>query len=77
MAIRDYDDDNLVSAFKWIRDEISECLIEDSTGKFAYEIPEKTRVNKAKGRRDSDPRIKWEYAQEKSKNKGIRIEIHF
>lgn len=53
------DDDNLLSAFKFIRDEISSQLI----------------PGLAPGRADSDPRIKWEYNQEKSKTKGIKIQF--
>lgn len=62
-ASRTLDSDNLVSAFKWIRDEISECLIPST--------------KKGKGRADSDERIAWIYDQEKSVKLGIRIEISF
>lgn len=52
--------DNLTMAFKFIVDEIANQLIPGL----------KT------GKADSDPRIKWEYSQEKrSKYKGIIIEI--
>lgn len=65
-ASRLLDDDNLVSAFKWVRDEISECILLGHTNR---------RLRTPKGRMDCDPRIKWEYAQEKSKVQGVRIEI--
>lgn len=52
-------DDNLRSAFKSIKDYIADHLI----------------PGLAAGRADSDPRIKWDYGQEKSKQKAIRIEI--
>lgn len=62
IAPRRFDDDNLVSAFKHIRDCISEHLI----------------PNLAKGRADADPRIKWAYGQQNGKPKEyeIRIEIY-
>lgn len=63
LASRTLDSDNLVSAFKWIRDELSECLIPST--------------KKGKGRSDSDPRITWVYDQGKSSRTGIRIEISF
>lgn len=56
---RKLDDDNLVSSFKWIRDEIGVKL----TG------------NKVAGRGDDDPRIKWFYAQESGKEQKVFIEI--
>jgi len=74
MGIRDLDDDNLVSAFKWIRDEISEYLLPEYE---SYYIAKDKSIKKVRGRADSDTRIKWEYAQEKSKSYGVRIEIHF
>lgn len=46
---RSLDDDNLTSAFKWIRDEIGAKLTGDDRP----------------GRGDGDPRIKWMYDQEK------------
>ncbi len=65
------DDDNLRSAFKWIRDEIAECL-----------FPEKKKVAIIRGKvvilkgfNDSDSRITWLYDQEKGKTLSIRIEI--
>ena len=30
LSSRELDDDNLASAFKWIRDELSECLIPEA-----------------------------------------------
>lgn len=65
-------EDNLPMAFKWIKDEIGACLfpekvvvIHKKNGKFV----------KNKGHADSDPRVKWKYAQEKGKILAIRIEI--
>lgn len=66
------DDDNLRTAFKWIRDEISECIFPEKTSHY---ISKSGRKIKIKGRADSDPRIKWEYAQEKGKTLGVKIEI--
>jgi hypothetical protein len=56
---RSLDFDNLVSSFKWIRDEVGAKL----TG------------NNIPGRGDGDERITWEYAQEKGKSQAIRLEI--
>ena len=68
---RGLDDDNLVSAFKFLRDEISECIFPEKRKHYM----KKGKAISIKGRADSDPRIKWEYAQEKSQRMGIRIEI--
>jgi hypothetical protein len=54
-APRPYDDDNLIPAFKYIRDAVSEHILGEVDNK-------KYRP----GRADSDPRIKWKYAQEKT-----------
>lgn len=56
---RNLDDDNLVSAFKHIRDAIAE----------------KINPGLAPGRADDDQRITWEYSQEKGppKQQGIRV----
>lgn len=56
--------DNLPMAFKWIKDEI------------ATQIVDPERKLQA-GRADDDKRITWQYKQEKSKIKAIRIEITF
>jgi len=69
---RSLDDDNLTMAFKWIRDEISECLL-PQTKKVC--VSRKGKFIEIKGRADSDNRIKWQYAQEKKATHGIRIEI--
>jgi hypothetical protein len=58
-AARNLDDDNLVGAFKWIRDQVAACLI----------------PGKRPGMADSDPRIKWLYAQEIQSPGGIRIRL--
>jgi len=65
-------EENLPMAFKWIKDEIGACL-----------FPHKVVIYKKKGgsyasnkgHADSDPRVKWKYAQEKGKRQGIRIEF--
>lgn len=51
-APRVFDDDNLQTAFKYIRDAVSEQV---------------TGCKKA-GRADNDSRIKWEYKQEQTKD---------
>lgn len=65
-------DDNLRMAFKWIKDEISECVFPEKCGTY---IDKKGKVRQIKGRADDSPLIVWEYAQEKSKSLGVRIEI--
>lgn len=72
LAPRFCDSDNLLSAFKWIRDEISECLIPEK--RSAY-ITANGKIQALKGRADDDKRIKWHYFQEKSSMYAIRIEI--
>lgn len=54
-APRPYDDDNIRSAFKYVRDAVSEYILGEVDNK-------KYRP----GRADNDPRIKWEYSQEKT-----------
>ena len=53
------EDDNLRMAFKWIKDFIADEIL----------------PGQAPGRADSDKRITWTYAQEKSPIYAIRIEI--
>jgi len=55
------DDDNLASAFKYIRDTVADYLI----------------PGLAPGRADNDPRITWHYEQEKSSIKGIKIRFYW
>ncbi len=73
-ASRDLDDDNLVSSLKWIRDEISECILPDKRGIY---VDKKGKVKQIKGRADCDPRIRWSYKQERNSIKGIKVEIQF
>ena|SRR5271155_489752 len=68
------DTDNLVTAMKFIRDEVSECLIPEKKGVY------RTRSGKfkaLKGRADSDPRIEWEYRQLKAPFCSVGIELFF
>ena len=58
--------DNLKTSFKWIVDQLAECIIRNNEPNVPY---------KGAGRYDDDPRIKWDYAQEKGKPQRIRIEI--
>jgi hypothetical protein len=60
MSPRFYDFDNLVAAFKSIRDEVANQL----------------RPGKAPGQADNDRNITWGYEQIKSKQKMIKIEIY-
>lgn len=66
------EEDNLRMAFKWIKDEISECIFPEKRGSY---VSKKGQVVRIKGRADDTPLIKWEYGQEKSRIMGIRIEI--
>lgn len=65
-------EENLPMAFKWIKDEIGACLFPE---KVVCYINKNGKQTKNKGHADSDPMIKWKYAQEKGKIMGIRIEI--
>ena len=60
ISTRFLDDDNLVSAFKHIRDAIAGCL----------------RPEKAAGQADNDPKLIWECRQEKGKPQMVRIEFY-
>jgi len=51
---------NLTSSFKWIQDQIADCIL----------------PGLAKGRADGDLRLSWEFMQEKSSVKGMRLEIY-
>jgi hypothetical protein len=59
LSPRKFDSDNLQGAFKWIRDQVADCLI----------------PGKKKGMADNDSRITWLYDQERSSTHAIRIEI--
>lgn len=72
LSPRHLDGDNLVGSFKYIRDEISECLLPEKAKTY---INKKGRVQQIKGRADDDERLTWEYNQEKSKTTGIRVQI--
>lgn len=61
IAPRSLDSDNLSSAFKWIRDEISSEL---------------TGIIRA-GMADDDSRIQWQYAQKKGEPKEYAILMEF
>lgn len=65
-------DDNLRVAFKWIKDEISECIFSEK--KRVY-IAKNGKIREIKGRLDDNPLITWAYDQEKSSSLAIRIEI--
>jgi hypothetical protein len=58
-APRLFDSDNLQGSFKYIRDALSEYLLDCSIA----------------GRADSDARITWNYSQEKTKDKEYFITI--
>lgn len=61
IAPRKLDEDNLVNAFKSIKDYVADMII----------------PGKAPGRADGDPRLNWFYAQEKGEPKtyGVKIVI--
>jgi hypothetical protein len=66
------EEDNLRMALKWIKDEISVCLIPELRKYYSNAKGQQCEI---KGRADDDKRIKWEYGQQKGKVLGIRIEI--
>ncbi len=59
-------DENLPMAFKWIKDQIAECIIRSH---------DPLAPKKPAGRYDDDFRLTWQYAQEKGKPQRIKIEI--
>lgn len=59
LASRELDFVNLCVSLKWIQDQIADCLI----------------PGKAAGQADSDPRITWEFKQEKRNINGVRIDL--
>jgi hypothetical protein len=61
VAPRALDEDNLIYSFKYIRDYIADQI-------FPGQKP---------GRADSDPRLKWEYSQEKSKPRYYAVKVCF
>ena len=65
-------EENLPMAFKWIKDEIGACLFPE---KVLFYRKKGGKIIANKGHSDSDPRVKWKYAQEKGKILGIKIEI--
>lgn len=66
-------EENLPMAFKWIKDELSDIIVDSWDGPWK---PPHLGAKRLKGRNDSDPRIEWRYAQETKGNKGIRIDIY-
>lgn len=64
--------ENLPMAFKYIKDEIALCIFPENRKSY---VTKNGKIRQIKGHGDEDPRFHWEYAQEKSKTLGIRIEI--
>jgi hypothetical protein len=63
--------DNLPMSFKWISDEISECIFPQKRKTYI----KNGKIRTLKGRLDDDPQLHWFFLQEKGPTKGIRIEI--
>lgn len=59
LSPRKLDSDNLVIAFKWIKDAIADQIF----------------PGLAAGRADDSPELTWHYKQENAKSYGIRIEF--
>lgn len=59
LAPRTLDDDNLVTAFKSIRDRVASLIV----------------PGLKPGRADNDPRIEWKYSQEKNKQYQVKITL--
>lgn len=72
LSTHSLDEDNLCAAFKWVRDEISECLLEREAKTYQNKNGKTVSL---KGRSDANPSISWVYKQEKAKRMGVRIEI--
>lgn len=80
IAPRNLDQDNLLSAFKNIRDTISDILIPGTysvTFKKGRKKGTTSTSSNSRGKSDSDKRICWKYFQEKGKPKvyAVRIDI--
>jgi hypothetical protein len=74
LAPRRLDSDNLQMSFKWIRDELSDLILPEEVKTY---VNRKGKLKTLKGRSDDDPRITWQYSQEKASVLGIRIDIDF
>jgi hypothetical protein len=74
LAPRQLDTDNLLTSMKYIRDELSECIL--GIEKKIYRTA-KGKFKSICGHNDSDPRISWHYDQRKSKTYGIEITLEF
>jgi hypothetical protein len=72
LSPRELDDDNLRTAFKWIRDEIADQLLPEQ---LKYYTDKKGKLRAKKGVSDNDPRITWSYSQNKAHRQGIIIEV--
>jgi hypothetical protein len=66
------DDDNLRSALKYVRDEISELILGQTDKTYTTKSG---KIKKMKGRWDSDPRITWLYEQKKNPIQKVCIKI--
>lgn len=66
------EEDNLPMAFKWIKDQLGACIFPEKVVSY---LSKKGRIKQNKGHTDSDPRVTWQYKQEKSIIPAIRIEI--
>jgi hypothetical protein len=70
LSPRKLDDDNLRTALKYIRDELSDLLIPPEKNtyvtKFGKRIP-------LKGRQDSHRDLSWSYDQQHSKIQGVQV----
>lgn len=65
------DTDNLIMAFKWLRDELSDIILGN-----VYSKPKPGKDPKRLyGRNDSDPRLHWDYCQDKGDKHGIWLTI--
>lgn len=65
-------DENLPMAFKWIKDEIGACIFPEKVVNY---VSKSGKIKQNKGHADSDPRVTWQYKQEKRNIKAVRIEI--
>ncbi|CAB4133836.1 hypothetical protein UFOVP264_37 [uncultured Caudovirales phage] len=65
-------DDNLRTTMKFLKDGLAGCLFPEKA--LTYRT-KKGKIYQNLGRCDDDPRVKWQYRQEKATRLGVRIEI--
>lgn len=71
---RKMDDDNLRSALKYVRDELSDLLILPEKSTY---VNKKGKIIPLKGRQDSHPDLSWSYDQRSdSLHQGVEVILY-